>query len=436
MKINLDVVNPKFGKFVIINTIQALIIVFCVGIYSYQVKNWIDRDSYCRGLAFDYCAYYSAGLVANEVGIEKVYDLQVLGEVERAITLNDGSGSETFLTNPVPYLPVFLLFFKPLAWLDLRTSYWFWVVLNMLLLLTYLFFFIRRMISKNPPIFLLLLIFTSYPVFLNFALGQVNVLLVVFVCELIRAISNKRTGWAGFWLACLLLKPQILPLILVALIAWRNWPVLKSFFVFSLVIFLSSTFLVGIEGWKSWIDLMLGYSKGITTNSPELMMNWRMIGWHLVQNNYLFLSRFVVILGTVVTFLFTMISFRNEPNSENEYLVISSLGLFASTGLVTWHSHTPTIMVLLPFVLLLTIKKMLPTFITSLFVLIPFLSFCAIIAINYFGTIVGLSVEAIEEIPQIIFGFQGFILNIIGLGWAIWRVGTTGIPQSVQRELK
>ncbi|RME36205.1 MAG: DUF2029 domain-containing protein [Thermoflexia bacterium] len=111
--------------------------------------------------------------------------------------------------------------------------------------------------------------------------GQTNGLLAVFAGEFLRAIRKGRPFQAGLWLGGLWLKPQILLLILPALLLQRQGWVLAGFGSTSLLLVGLSLLLAGPQTLLRLISLWLAFAQGIPTIIPEVMINWRMVGIRL-----------------------------------------------------------------------------------------------------------------------------------------------------------
>ncbi|MGZ6316856.1 MAG: glycosyltransferase 87 family protein, partial [Anaerolineales bacterium] len=190
--------------------------------YIAQCALDIQWGNMCGHLAIDYCSFWSAGRVASTRGYADVYNLNIMESVQRSVFPARYETGGTFATVPTPYLPIFVLPFSLLGFLGPFAGYWIWAILNLVVLLYYLRFFAIKMTGQPPSKRLMLLILLSLPVFLNFFYGQVNIWLTIFLGEYMRAAASGKPFKAGLWLAGLLLKPQYLILIGVAVLMQRS----------------------------------------------------------------------------------------------------------------------------------------------------------------------------------------------------------------------
>ncbi len=309
-------------------------------------------------LASDYLALWSAGWIANHLGYAKVYDLQTLIEVQRPLVPNPAPNALTFSPVPAPYIPVFLLPFQLLALLPPQASYWAWTLLNALALVLWLRGYARR-VSDSPERRILILLLLTFPVFNNFFWGQLNIWLTICVGEFFWHWRERRPWRAGAWLAGLLLKPQLLILLIPALLLQRSWKVIFSFSLTSAVIGLASLALWGREGLLAFLSL----SRSWGSETPNLavinqanMMNWRMVGYHLATFFGDSWERAVTWGGTLFTAVLALWPWRKPSSITNRM----ALSLMAGTLLATWHSHYHMAMVLLPLLLIALQRRSIP----------------------------------------------------------------------------
>ncbi len=300
------------------------------------------------GVGGDYLGLWSAGVVANQLGYARVYDLEVMRRVEEGVVPLPQDSSLVFVPMPVPFLPVFLLPFQFLALLDARTSFGLWTAVNVALLLWYLRWFIRRTCGHPSEKRLLIAAMLSFPVFVTLFEGQVNVFLTICVGEFLRATGNGRPLRAGIWLGGLLLKPQFLILILPALLVQRAWKSLIGFAVSACVFIVVSFGLVGREGVIHMMQLWIGYSGGLATNAPENMMNWRMVIVRLSTLGLIWLGWSIGMAGILLSLLAVGFLWRTPISPRSADYTIAVLGTLAGTGVITWHSHIHMLILLIP----------------------------------------------------------------------------------------
>lgn len=397
--------------------------------YALLVTGDLHFNNFCGNLGTDYCAYWNGGRIINEHGYTEVYNLSRLLEYEKPYYLKDRIGVD-FDPVPLPYLPIFLIPFQFLSLFDLKFSFLLWTLINLLAFSLYLRFFTRQLFGKPIPLKLLLMVLLSLPVFLNFNFGQLNIWLGICAGEFFRSILQKKPIHAGLWLAGWLLKPQLLILIIPFLLIRKKYKTLAAFSFMSLVIIGISFMMVKAEGFRDLYSILNESSRGGSYSFPQVMMNWRMVGFNL---NYLFSIKWgwlITVLGSSVTLLSTLIFFTKKRISSQDDEAIIFFGIFAATCVITWHAHLSMIIIIIPAMIYFLLKKLLNQNIFSFFVFMPvaihFLIYIPIFFIPFFQI-----PDFINNLLIFLQGLRGLVLNIILLYWAIYYLTRNSINREI-----
>jgi len=261
---------------------------------------------------------------------------------------------------PAAYLSIFLLPFQYLSRLDLATSFWVWTVINWLVLIGYILFFtstfLRNTERKLEKVLIAIVLIFTFPVFFNFAWGQVNVLLTVSIGEFIRHAHKEHKLVSGLWLGMLLLKFPLLMLVVPVLLFLRNYRILVGLFLSGSFLFLLSTLLVGVEGNGKMFQYLIGTMEVSSSSNPNVMMNWRMLGLLLQGFFQPAVGWIVVVVGTLITLFFVWLLIRPRPEIGSSHWILVMQGVIAATCVISWHSHIHMSMVLLPFLIYYVVK--------------------------------------------------------------------------------
>jgi hypothetical protein len=245
-----------------------------------------------------------------------------------------------------------------------------------------------------------------------------------------RALMDKKPFQAGLWLAGLLLKPQTLLLIGVALLLQRSVKVLAGFAMTFAALLGASFALVGYDGLQRLIRLWLGFTSGLPTNDVEIMMNWRMVGLHLGNVFSPLLGWTVTGLGMVATFFVAVYIWRKPLIFASTDFVVPLLGLLAATGLFAWHSHIHTAMMLIPPLLYLIVQKEMSGKIFACWLFVPAAIYVVafllvpLIQVNILPVKVG-------ELLDFLRGVGGFGVNILLLVWTIKKISKTHLAVGI-----
>ncbi len=375
-------------------------------IYSIYFIFSVRLSQYPATVAGDYRAFYATAQIALTKGFSQVYNLQLQGQFQAA--LHKQSPFESFLASvdpvPMPYLPAFVLLFLPLPIMGYVPGFVMWDLVNLIVLFAYLYRFNRSVGNKNGRDALLQLV-VCLPVASNMLLGQMNVFLVVCLGEFLLASLDGREELAGLWLGGLLLKPQILIFILPGLLMRRRYRTLAGFAACGAGLLGLSLLLVGPYGLRDLASLILQYVHGLPTNAPEVMMNWRAFAINL---GILFpkpLGWVLALGGIVVTAFLTLSLWALPVESRSSQVGLLLLGTFAGTFTVAWHAHNHMEMVLIPLILFLYARKMLPWKMMYLWLFAPPLS-------------LGVMSLVLPRVAYNLFGSVTLAINLLLLVWA------------------
>jgi len=377
----------------------------------------------CGHLAIDYCAFWSAGRAANTSGYSNIYNIDILKQIQFGLVPHS-SNMSAFVVSPVAYFPAFVIPFQILSLFAPLPSFAFWTLINMAVLFFYLRFFIQKITGQVLQTRLLVLLFLSLTVYWNFFNGQVNVWLVLCVGEFMRAAMDKRPFQAGLWLGGLLLKPQTLLLIGVALLLQRSVKLLAGLTATSIALIGASFVLIEYDGLQHLARLWLGFTSGLPTNDVEIMMNWRMIGLHLGNVSFPLLGWIVTGLGMVATLFAAVCIWKKPLDFVSTSFAVALLGLLAATGLFAWHSHIHTAMMLIPPLIYLIVRKEMPGKIFIHWIFVPAAIY---VAAFLFAPLIQMNILSanVGELLDFLRGASGFGVNILLLVWAMKNLSKT-----------
>jgi hypothetical protein len=369
-----------------------------------------NQINWCDNFAIDYCAFWSSGRIINERSIAEVYDLGTLNQFQKEIFPQ--AFSPTFEPFAIMYLPVFIIPFKFISLLQLPYSYLVWTLVNLIGFSLYLRFFTRKTTGEALSFKILLMMLLSFPVFQNLYLGQVSIWLGICAGEFMRAAFEEKPLKAGLWLGGWLLKPQLLVLILPFLLIRRKMKVLMGFLTTSFIALVTSIGLVGVDGFLNLVNTLLDAAGGGVGSNTGVMMNWRMLGWHIESLTSPTMGWIVILVGTLLTVGVTVYVFRTSSSQDPIKVAVFYLGIFAATGAVTWHAHVHMAIVLIPPMIFLLTNKRFNQYLFSVWVFVPIFVQFITIATNLFIELEPSAISTME-------GLRSFILNLLILGWAV-----------------
>jgi len=272
----------------------------------------------------------------------------------------------------------------------------------------------------------------SLPVFLNLYKGQVNFWITICVGEYIRAVRYDRRYRAGLCLAGLLIKPQFLFIIGLALIIQRSTKILAGLATGSIAIIGTSFFMAGMDGFISLIKLWSGFTRGVPASVPEVMMNWRMIGLNLTAYLGPVIPWVFTGAGMAVTFALAIYIWIRPIDPSSHNYILALFGTFAATIAVSWHSHSSSATILIPPLIYLLYKlDNMPKNLITAWVFIPpmfrFLVFILSILIQE-----GILSNHLTGMVNILTAISLLVLSMYILVWTVVRIHQLDSPATIQ----
>jgi hypothetical protein len=168
----------------------------------------------------------------------------------------------------------------PLGWLadhaGERAAFVAWTAVNLALLAT-LDRYLRNEWDATPRDRWVLssALVAFYPVFCAFGNAQTSILLALAVLGLYRAVEQSRALAAAGWLVVISIKPQLLPMLVIYLIARRCWRAIAwSAIMFAAVAVLTAAVL-GPSIWFQYLVQLPHLERFWGTGTPEYMLNVR-----------------------------------------------------------------------------------------------------------------------------------------------------------------
>jgi glycosyl transferase family 87 len=196
----------------------------------------------------DFVAFWAAGRLAVEGKAVLAYDLSAHHAMELTFTHLEGQ-------MPFPYPPPFLLLVTPLGLLPFPYAFALW------LFATGAFYLLAtRRLAPVPSSIAL------PPVFPNALVGQNGFLFTGLFAFAVEALRS-RPFVGGMLFGCFVLKPQLAPLIPVALIAARAWRAVAGAMVSTVLLLLVGLMAFGFRSYVACAQMMVLYGHFVSVGS-------------------------------------------------------------------------------------------------------------------------------------------------------------------------
>ena len=206
-----------------------------------------------------------------------------------------------------------------------------WTALRLAALALALWALSRAWPMRGPSKWLcVLLALTFYPVIVGLQVGQTTTFVLLGLAAGSAALRLGRDGAAGAWLALVALKPQHLPVLLIALAVMGRWRALR---VFALTVAAMTVAAGPFAGW----DWPLGFIKLLIKQAtqppnividPAMMQNWR--GFFTRVLNFNSNAALYAALASIVTVLAVATLWWRYQAKHRSEVVSSNLSTFRS----------------------------------------------------------------------------------------------------------
>ncbi len=311
------------------------------------VREWITFLRLPATTYLDFLSFYTAGRVFQSTGLSTLYDLDVQYAIQNSIRAGmfRHGGILPFIHPP---------FLVPILGLittgDYRVSYMRWclILLIVLALCCAVVFYLLAEQGWDKPTRVITAVASVlfYPVYTSVLMGHDTPFMLLGALVWMWALINHRDTIAGAALAMVMLKPQIALVIAIPHIVAGRWRVWWSFCAASSVLTLYSIWLVGWQGARDFVDLMLLSAKGEGYGINQVEM-YNFIGLVLRNTPMIMLSAV-----RILTWIFWVLSVavlcwlwqrRSHSLGFREIGLAVIVSLFASPHL---HSHDLSLLLL------------------------------------------------------------------------------------------
>ena len=207
---------------------------------------WESRKYIADGNG-DFIIFYTGAQIINDRRSDELFKIETQNAYQVKFNVPQ-------LEWPLPFnhAPYELLLFLPLAHLSYPVAHGIWSVIN-IIFLVFILRSLLRYIHSEHTIFLGAAILAWFPTMETLRSGQDSIMSTVLLLTVFIKLKRKQEGWAGFYLALGLYKPQLVLPMAGALLIARRWEALKVFGIVSIVLISAC---LGMVGWKGVFDFV------------------------------------------------------------------------------------------------------------------------------------------------------------------------------------
>ncbi|HEX5368431.1 MAG TPA: glycosyltransferase family 87 protein [Dehalococcoidia bacterium] len=299
----------------------------------------------------DYVVYWSAGRMVVNGQAAHLYDQLEVKDVQAKAT-----GQRRWEVVDLPFFnpPFIAAFMAPFALLPVKAS----ALLFMALSLGGLALAMRQLLGGLSRLEVALWsvgIVSSMPFYYTLQHGQFSFLLLLLFTSVYFMLKRRNDAPAGAVLALLLMKPQLLLLPLIFLVADRRYAALRAFAITAGVLALSSLLVAGPGGSLDYVKLMVQATGWHNENGITIfaMFGWNAFFTDVLGNTDFSLVTLLALVAAIGTIGVCVASWRSASNRDDTNFDLRYTVLMLGTLLVSPHLYGQDLIIgVLPLVLL------------------------------------------------------------------------------------
>jgi glycosyl transferase family 87 len=295
---------------------------------------WASRHHIAAGYG-DFIIFYTGAQIINDGRSQELFKIETQNAYQAKFNVPQ-------LEWPLPFnhAPYELFVFLPLGHFSYPVAHGIWSGLNLILLVIMLG---RLLPYVNSPhnFFIGASLFAWFPTMEAFRLGQDSILSTALLLAVFVALKRKRDGWAGFFLALGLYKPQlVLPMAGVFLVA-RRWRSLAVFSTSGVILVSISLGMVGWQGIFDLISILKSMGKYSWIINPANMPNIRGLLYDWLQPGSLeWLTSATTVVTSAVLYAVCLYFWRGEFNVLDRDFDLKFALTIVTTLLISYHLYS------------------------------------------------------------------------------------------------
>jgi hypothetical protein len=317
-------------------------VVLCSLLYLWVRALWqaYQRYGLFRSIGVDWSYYYAQSLVLRSGDPVDIYRLGALGEHLQVLAAFNVQPGVPLPAGHVPYPPLFAWLFTPFTLPDPPVGFALWTVLSAVAAL-WLTVRVMQQVPVADRLVAAAILLTSVPIIASIATGQVAILLGCVVAEAFIALRAGHDLRAGFWIACLLIKPQY-GILLGFLLLWkRRWSTVTGVALGAAVVLSGSLLVAGLPALLAYPNVIAEEDPGLRSifSRPEVMINWRALVLTLQPEIPETPGLIWTAALSTATAVGALLAWRGPWSATDSGFSVRMTLLLTATLLATYHSH-------------------------------------------------------------------------------------------------
>jgi hypothetical protein len=294
---------------------------------------WESRKHIAAGYG-DFIIFYTGAQIINDGKSKELFKIETQNAYQAKFDVPQ-------LDWPLPFnhAPYELFLFLPLAHLSYPVAHAIWSGVNLLLLFIMLQWLLPYVHSQHS-FFIAALLLGWFPTMEALRLGQDSILSTALLLAVFVALKQKRDGWAGFFLALGLYKPQlVLPTAGVLLVA-RRWDSLVVFSITGVILVAVSVGMVGQQGVFDFVAMLRSMEDYSFIIYPAKMPNIRGLSYVLFHSGNLeLLAGTITLVISLALYALCLYLWRQEFDVLDPGFDLKFSLTLVTTVLISYHLY-------------------------------------------------------------------------------------------------
>jgi hypothetical protein len=207
---------------------------------------WESRKEIAAGYG-DFIIFYTGAQIINDGKSNELFNVETQNSYQAKFDVPQ-------LEWPLPFnhAPYELFLFLPLAHFTYPVAHAIWSGMN-LISLGIMLHLLLPYVQSQHNFFIAVALFAWFPTMETLRLGQDSIMSTLLLLAVFINLKRQRDGWAGFFLALGLYKPQLVLPMAGAFLVARRWQTLTIFSITGLILVAIS---LGMVGWQGAFDFV------------------------------------------------------------------------------------------------------------------------------------------------------------------------------------
>jgi hypothetical protein len=295
---------------------------------------WESQGQIAAGYG-DFIIFYTGAQIINDGRVKELFKVETQNAYQAKFDVPQ-------LEWPLPFnhAPYELFLFLPLAYFSFPVAHAIWSGVNAVLLIIILKWLLPYVDSRHN-FFVGISLLAWFPTMEALRLGQDSILSTALLLAVFVALKRKRDGWAGFFLALGLYKPQLVLPMGGALLVARRW---RSVAVFSatgiILVVVISLSMVGLEGAFDFVSILRSMGNYVFIINPRNMPNVRGLSYVLLHaDNIGWLAGAATLVISVGVYAICLYAWRHEFDPGDPVFDLQFALVIVTTVLISYHLY-------------------------------------------------------------------------------------------------